>query len=329
METHALSEFVIEGETYFLDQRFSTTEVKVVLIAAVDMACFTGTALLKDLRIEGFKKTEYVELLRRALRIQDSNERAFKYGLSRYDGGATFEVRVRMGGLDGGDIFLNGAVFVLAGVEGNDEVARCLRRQAIASSAAAHTASRLAATELELSKTKSICDEAIQTKLADEERTLSTACALLNEKKIKLKELLSQLQQSHESLKASRKESEEKSAEISRLQTALSDAKQEIITKDTKLAKCEKDGIKLGGKQDGGGGGGGGTALRPVDSTLDSYPDFTTIAQRPAVMKLAGVSGSHLSQRSATHHSLSPQRKKRRIEGSKDVITAQDLLDSD
>eukprot|EP00754_Rhynchopus_humris_P023870 Rhum_TRINITY_DN14851_c6_g2::Rhum_TRINITY_DN14851_c6_g2_i1::g.122956::m.122956 len=92
----ALTEFVLDGDVYFLDQRFDANKVELLLVSAADLTCFQGSALLRDLRIHGFKRGEYVQLLKRALRTQDVREHAFRYGLVRDARGATFEVRVKV-----------------------------------------------------------------------------------------------------------------------------------------------------------------------------------------------------------------------------------------
>eukprot|EP01059_Diplonema_ambulator_P023426 TRINITY_DN38912_c0_g1_i1.p1 TRINITY_DN38912_c0_g1~~TRINITY_DN38912_c0_g1_i1.p1 ORF type:complete len:345 (+),score=137.39 TRINITY_DN38912_c0_g1_i1:141-1037(+) len=298
------------------------------------MSCYKGVAAVTTIKPEGFRKSAYVEILKKALKVQDSSGEQFSYEVSEGKKDTMrFSVLFKV---QDGNIFVKGAEFILKlSVDKSLAFSEFLRRLAILSGEAAASSAEAKTLRQERDRFRTLADEAAKQRLKSEESILEGVVCVINEKKKKLRELVGEVEAAekemelmNETLKTKDRKIEKLTKEVERLKADTSKLRTQLNA--ALMAEPVKD-IKRTP-----------SAKRPLDDSADSYPDFTTITAAMAspdpkkqlftspVRQLARLSSD--VSRTSVGSRASAKRPKRAVTPDTtdpNAITALDLLDSD
>eukprot|EP01064_Diplonema_japonicum_P035436 TRINITY_DN7676_c0_g1_i2.p1 TRINITY_DN7676_c0_g1~~TRINITY_DN7676_c0_g1_i2.p1 ORF type:complete len:197 (+),score=56.73 TRINITY_DN7676_c0_g1_i2:38-592(+) len=181
MEAHtALTEFLINGKTHFVYQKLDREKVEILLIND-DLSCYRGVAAVATIKPEGFRKGAYIEILKNALKVQDSSGESFSYEIKEGKRDTLkFSVLFKV---QDGHIFVKGAEFILKLVtDKSAAITEFLRKLAILSGGASAAMSEVKTLKHDRERFRALTDEAAQQRLKSEESMLTGMVWVLNEK---------------------------------------------------------------------------------------------------------------------------------------------------
>ena len=224
MERATTSEFVVEGATYFLEFKIDWERIDMMIVVGEDLSCYFVSNTLSGMRPSGFKLHSYRELLKKALGTQDNEEKNYAYEIKKGKRTVDFAIRFKMksgASKDGGkEIFLTGASLSLTKVPDRiSTIAEYIRRQAITSGLLSNLKQENKNLDSERNKYRHLAETAETARLASEQSLLQSCVKVVNEKKIKLKSLIS---------------------EAETLETENSELKNEIFQRDGTIASLKK-----------------------------------------------------------------------------------------
>eukprot|EP01060_Flectonema_neradi_P021536 TRINITY_DN2924_c1_g1_i1.p1 TRINITY_DN2924_c1_g1~~TRINITY_DN2924_c1_g1_i1.p1 ORF type:complete len:348 (+),score=63.93 TRINITY_DN2924_c1_g1_i1:42-1085(+) len=347
MERATTSEFVVEGATYFIEFKIDWERIDVMLVVGEDLSCYFVSNTLSGMRPSGFKLHSYRELLKKALSKQDIEETNYAYEIKKGKRTVDFAIRFKMksgASKDGGkEIFLTGASLSLNKVPDRiSTIAEYIRRQAITSGLLSAMKQENKNLESERNKYRNLAETAETARLASEQGLLQSCVKVVNEKKIKLRSLMSEAE-------VLENENSELKNKLLQSDNIITDLRKQLETQQKNMKALALQRNQEQPLQDGSGS--SPSKLRPPkaklldDSAQDTYPDFNVVNNAPSTpVSLFNSSAPQLERsysdtskgsggsRQTNVSSVTHLRKRPKPDGDGDpnYVTAQELLeDSD